>query len=62
MDLAVQRQATGNALDRPAQMAQVWIEQAVGIDAALVQRQAGHERVFQLIAIDAGEQVLALHQ
>ncbi|MNR31092.1 hypothetical protein D3C85_1485840 [compost metagenome] len=62
MNLAVQRQAMGNVVQRTAQVAALLIEQAIGVDAADVEGHADGEGVQQLFALEAREQMLALHQ
>lgn len=61
MDFAIQWQAFGDLLDQPVQGPVKSVEQAIGIDSALVEGSAGDQRFIQLGGVKTREQVLALH-
>ncbi|MNY10223.1 hypothetical protein D3C86_1431840 [compost metagenome] len=62
VNLAVKRQAFGDMAQRAAEVAMVFIEQAIGVEARNVEAHADGEGVHQLFAGKTREQVLALHQ
>lgn len=62
MNLAVQAQLGRDLADLPAERIELPIEQPIGIEAALLERLAGNQRVIELLATHVREQVLALQQ